>query len=125
MEAACYPPPPGLRVTPSLGRLYRLHTSEQEAERWRDEARDLLQGLGAAIDTQFDRWGLTPAEREVALLLLKGLAHKEIATVRAVGEATIRQQAQAVYRKAGVTGRHDLAALFLEDLFLPPTIGGE
>ena len=26
MEAACYPPPPGLRVTPSLGHLYRLHT---------------------------------------------------------------------------------------------------
>ena len=99
----------------------RLHTSEAEAVRWRREAHDLLQGLGEAIDGQFDRWGLTPAEREVALLLLKGLAHKEIATVRAVGEATIRQQAQAVYRKAKVAGRHDLAAFFLEDLLLPPT----
>jgi DNA-binding CsgD family transcriptional regulator len=102
----------------------RLRSTEAEARRWRDEARDLLRGLGEAIDGQFDRWGLTPAEREVALLLLKGLTHKEIAQVRGVGEATARQQAQAVYRKAGVLGRHDLAAFFLEDLLLPST-GGE
>ncbi len=103
----------------------RLHSSEAEAVRWRREAHDLLRGLGEAIDGQFDRWGLTPAEREVALLLLKGLAHKEIAVVRTVGEATIRQQAQAVYRKAGVSGRHDLAAFFLEDLLLPPSSEGD
>jgi len=101
----------------------RLRSTEAEAQRWRDEARDLLRGLGEAIDGQFDRWALTPAEREVALLLLKGLAHKEIAQVRGVGEATARQQAQAVYRKAGVLGRHDLAAFFLEDLLLPSTAG--
>lgn len=103
----------------------RLRTTEAEAQRWRAEAHELLRGLGEAIDSQFDRWGLTPAEREVALLLLKGLAHKEIAVVRAVGEATVRQQAQAVYRKAGVVGRHDLAAFFLEELLLPSTANGE
>ena len=34
----------------------------------------------------------------VALLLLKGLAHKEIAEVRSITEATARQQARAVAR---------------------------
>ncbi|RMF83933.1 MAG: DNA-binding response regulator, partial [Nitrospirae bacterium] len=93
--------------------------STAEAERWRREARHLLRGLGEAIDAQLHRWGLTPAEREVALLLLKGLSLREIAAVRRVGEATTRQQAQAVYRKAGLAGRHELAAFFLEDLLLP------
>jgi DNA-binding CsgD family transcriptional regulator len=97
----------------------RLKASEAEATRWRDEARDLLTGLGAALDRQFERWSLSPAEKEVALLLLKGLSHKEIAEVRAIAEATARQQARAVYKKAGLSGRNDLAAFFLEDLLLP------
>lgn len=94
----------------------RLEQSRSEAERWRAEARELIAGLGSAIDRQLDRWSLSAAEKEVALLLLKGLSHKEIGEVRAVGEATVRQQARAVYKKAGLGGRADLAAFFLEDL---------
>ena len=56
---------------------------------------------------------------EVALLLLKGLSHKEIAEVRGVAETTVRQQARALYKKAGLGGRNDLAAFFLEDLLGP------
>lgn len=97
----------------------QLKATEAEAERWRAEASELLAGLGAAIDRQFERWGLTEAEKEVALLLLKGLSHKEIAEVRAITEATARQQARAVYRKGGLAGRAELAAFFLEDLLLP------
>lgn len=97
----------------------RLAATEREATRWREEARQLIDGLGVAVDRQFDAWGLSPAEKEVALLLLKGLSHKEIAGVRSVGEATARQQARAVYQKAGLAGRSDLAAFFLEDLLLP------
>jgi DNA-binding NarL/FixJ family response regulator len=55
----------------------------------------------------------------VALLLLKGLSHKEVAGLREVSETTVRQQARAIYRKAGLSGRHDLAAFFLEDLLGP------
>ena len=97
----------------------RLAVTEAEARRWRSEARDLMNGLAAALDQQFDRWALSPAEKETALLLLKGLSHKEIADVRSVGDATARQQARAVYKKGGLSGRHDLAAFFLEDLMLP------
>jgi len=96
-----------------------LEASRQEALRWRDEAHEALEGLGVAIDRQFARWELTPAEKEVALLMLKGLSHREIAEVRDVTERTVRQQAHAVYGKAGLAGRADLAAFFLEDLLLP------
>ena len=97
----------------------RLKATEAEAARWRAEAGDLLAGLGSAIDQQFEQWSLSPAEKEVALLVLKGLSHKELAEVRSVTEATARQQARAVYKKAGLSGRNDLAAFFLEDLLLP------
>lgn len=96
-----------------------LATARADAERWRGEARELLQGLASAIDRQFERWGLTAAEREIGLLLLKGLSHKEVASVRNTTERTVRQQALALYRKAGLSGRTELAAFFLEDLLLP------
>jgi DNA-binding CsgD family transcriptional regulator len=97
----------------------QLQVSVLETHRWKREAGDLLAGLGVAIDAQFERWVLSPAEREVALFMLKGLSHKEIANIRHVGEATVRQQAQGIYRKSGLANRNDLAAFFLEDLLLP------
>jgi DNA-binding CsgD family transcriptional regulator len=96
-----------------------LDSTRADLRRWRGEAQELLRGLGAAIDRQFDRWSLSPAEREVGLLLLKGLSLKEIAEARKTSERTVRQQALAVYRKAGLAGRAELAAFFLEDLLLP------
>ena len=98
-----------------------LEAARREAARFREEARTALQGLGEAIDRQFERWALTPAEREVGLLLLKGLSHKHVAVARSTSETTIRQQALAVYRKAGLRSRSELSAFFLEDLLLPST----
>jgi len=110
--------------------LYESRRQEEswraEAVRWRTEARSLLQGLGAAIDEQFVRWSLTPSESEVAMLLLKGLSHQEVAAVRGTSERTARQHARTVYRKAGLSGRAELSAFFLEDLLLPPDgVGGD
>jgi len=96
-----------------------LSLARAEAARWRSEAHELLAGLGAAVSQQFDRWALTAAEQEVGLLLLKGLSHKEVASVRSTSERTVRQQALSIYRKAGLGGRAELAAFFFEDLLLP------
>lgn len=96
-----------------------LELARTQGQRWRSEARTLLNGLGEAIEAQFSRWNLTEAEREVALLLLKGLSLKEIATVRATSERTVRVQTRALYGKAGLSGRAALSAFFLEDLLAP------
>jgi DNA-binding CsgD family transcriptional regulator len=96
-----------------------LEIARLQGQRWRSESRTLLNGLGEAIDAQFTRWNLTEAEREVALLLLKGLSTKEIAAVRAGSERTAREHARAIYAKAGLTGRAALSAFFLEDLLAP------
>jgi DNA-binding CsgD family transcriptional regulator len=96
-----------------------LDQARADLERFRAESQDVMRGLGEVIDRQFERWQLSPAEREVALLLLKGLSHKDVAEVRRTSERTVRQQSLAVYRKAGLAGRAELAAFFLEDLLLP------
>jgi DNA-binding CsgD family transcriptional regulator len=96
------------------------HLAEREA--WRLSAETSLAGLGAAITDQLTKWGLTPAERDVALRLLMGLSHKEIAARTKRSERTVRQHAAAAYEKAGLSGRAELAAFFLEGL-LPP--GGD
>ncbi len=99
----------------------RVELEARGAERdvWRSRAETALRGLGEEIDRQLREWGLTPVERETALLLLKGYSHKEIAVLQEKSERTVRQHAVAVYRKAALSGRAELSAFFLEDLLLP------
>ena len=98
------------------GLFYRHYRLERrDAAGWRARAEEMLAGLGSTVDRQLDAWALTTAEREVALLLLKGLSFKEIGSVRGTSERTGREQARAVYKKAGVAGRAELSAWFIED----------
>jgi len=84
------------------------------------KAEDALRQASAAfmdiLDEKFDEWALTPAERDVALFSIKGLSTREIAQLRQTSEGTIKAQANAIYRKAGVSGRPQLLSLFIEDL---------
>ncbi len=96
-----------------------LLVKEKEAERWHQESQKHIRGLGVAIDAQLDRWSLSPSEKEVALLILKGLSLKEIADIRKTAEKTVRAQSVSIYSKAGLAGRSELSAFFLEDLLLP------
>ncbi len=89
---------------------------EQEAQEWRTQSKAYLSGLSTLIDAQLTIWGLSPAERDVAFLLLKGLSLKEIANLRETTEKTARVQSMAIYAKAGLAGRSELSAFFLEDL---------
>lgn len=104
----------------SVAELERsLERQRAERDAWRQSAESALEGLGRAMDAQFDAWQLTPAEREVALLVLKGRSHKQIARLTQRSERTVRQHAASVYEKAGLAGRAELAAFFLEDVMLP------
>ena len=90
---------------------------KEEATAWKDKASSLSKGISDAIAAQFEQWGLSPAEKEIGFLLLKGLSLSEISEVRETSERTIRQQASEVYKKSGLSGRAQLAAFFMEDLF--------
>jgi DNA-binding CsgD family transcriptional regulator len=104
-------------------RSLAAEVAERRAERdaWKARAARVLDGLAAAMAEQFEQWALTPAERETALMLLKGYSHKRIGKLTGRSERTVRQHAVAVYRKSGLAGRSELSAFFLEDLLLPAT----
>jgi DNA-binding CsgD family transcriptional regulator len=108
------------RTTHQLARAERtIAASTAERDAWRKSAESALAGFSSAVERQFEKWGLTPVEREVALLLLKGHGHKQVAAQTGRSERTVRQHAVSVYEKSGLGGRAELAAFFLEGLMLP------
>ena len=98
---------------------------ESEGKAWQAQSKKYIEGLSQAIDQQLAQWQLSHSEREVAFLLLKGLSFKEIAEIRNTSEKTARTQSTAIYSKAGLAGRSELAAFFLEDLLPPSEARGE
>ncbi len=68
------------------------------------------------LEERFAEWALTPAERDVALFAIKGMSTSEIANLRETSEGTVKAQTNAIYRKAGVSGRPQLLSLFIDDL---------
>ncbi len=106
-----------LRERRSLAALRSdLEKARRQAAHWQAENERQLRGIGEAIRSQFHDWEFTDAESDVALLLIKGLSHREIASLRDTSERTVRNQAQAAYRKAALPGRTALSAFFLEDM---------
>lgn len=87
-----------------------------QATEWKTQNQSLIKGLSEAIDKQMQDWEFTPSEKEVALLLLKGLSFKEISTLRDTTEKTVRHHAQKIYEKSNLAGRAELSAFFLEDI---------
>lgn len=85
----------------------------QSLDRGIRAARGDMAGL---IDSFFTRWNLSPAEREVALLILKGFDNEAIAGLRGVAIGTVRSQTARIYAKAGIDGRAQLFSVFMEEL---------
>jgi DNA-binding CsgD family transcriptional regulator len=88
--------------------------------RQRNRAReDLRRASGAfltLLEERFAAWGLTFAERDVSVFLIKGMSTAEIAQLRDTSEGTVKSQTNAIYRKAGVAGRQQLLSMFIEDM---------
>lgn len=105
-----------------IKRQRELDAIKAQLAQTKDDLSEARQQISAAgqeysqvIQKQFETWQLTPSEKEVASLLLKGLSFDEIANVRNTKEKTVRQQATAIYRKSGLSSRHEFAAWFFED----------
>ena len=86
----------------------------------RNQAQERLRRASGAfldlLEERFADWGLTPAERDVALFAIKGMSTAEISGLRSTSEGTVKAQTNAIYRKAGVSGRSQLLSLFIDDL---------
>jgi len=93
-----------------------LEVARAEGDEWRSKVQAHLAGIRIEMEKQFEEWGMTAAEQEIGMLILKGLSHKEVATLRGTSEATVRQQAQSIYNKSNLPGKTAFSAYFLEDL---------
>lgn len=72
--------------------------------------------MAQIIDAFFEEWNLTPSEKDVGLLILKGFDNEAIAEFRGTATGTIRAQSTRIYSKAGVESRAQLFSVFLEEL---------
>ena len=93
--------------------LQQAHARSAKAEEALRRARSAFRDI---LDERFAEWGLTPAERDVAMFAIKGFSTQDIADFRGVSEGTIKAQTNAIYRKAGVSGRSQLLSLFIDEL---------
>lgn len=72
--------------------------------------------MSKLIENFFEDWRLTASERDVALLVLKGIDNESIARMRGTAPGTVRAQCTQIYAKAQVDGRAQLLSLFVEEL---------
>ena len=105
----------GLLASIALTAFVLLQASRRT--RRAEEALRLASGaLHEVITEKFDEWALTPAESDVALFVIKGMATAEIARLRETSEGTVKAQTNAIYRKSGVSSRAQLVSLFIDEL---------
>lgn len=112
-----------LEVAAALGLVFGavlggvvLRRSLRRQKRAEEQLRQVSGAFMELMHSRFADWGLTSAERDVALFAIKGMSTQEIATLRGTAGGTVKAQTNAIYRKAGVTGRSQLLSLFIEDL---------
>ena len=97
-----------------IARSYRLAASNT---RYLAKQLDAAKGaFQSGIDEYFEEWGLSEAEKDIALLTIKGMTISEIAEIRQTKQSTIKTQSSAIYRKAGVASRSQLVSLLIEEL---------
>ena len=105
----------GLLLGSAMG-IVALRRSEGRRRRVEDQLKAASGAFAELMERRFGEWRLTPAERDVALFSLKGCTLADMAALRGTSEGTIKAQAAAVYRKAGVSSRAQLVSLFIEEL---------
>lgn len=93
-----------------------LRRTQAQNERMHEALRLASGAFAEIVEERFDDWALTPAERDVALFVIKGMSTAEIAALRQTSDGTVKAQTAAIYRKAGVSGRPQLLSLFIDEL---------
>ncbi|GBF50170.1 response regulator [Leptospira ryugenii] len=107
--------------------LYReLKTEAQENEQAQNLIEDLKRtnrilhnpenSFWQEVKVQLEKWKLTDAEKEIAVLLLRGFSHQQIAGVRQKSLRTIENQTAAIYEKSSMRGKLEFISYFLTPL---------
>jgi DNA-binding CsgD family transcriptional regulator len=99
--------------------IWRSYQSSRESHAHMERLLRSAQGeFFEMLNLQFDRWQLSEAERDVALLTVKGMTVSEIAGLRNTSEGTIKSQNNSIYRKAKVRSRTQLLGKLIDQLLV-------
>lgn len=93
----------------------RLRQARIQIDDSRSKLESLRQDFRSIFNDKCTNWGLTAAERDVAILLLKGLPLAEIAEARKTAIGTVKAQSSTIFRKASVRSRPELMSVILDD----------
>jgi DNA-binding CsgD family transcriptional regulator len=61
-------------------------------------------------------WGLSKAEADVAIFVVKGFSNAEIAEMRGCAVATVKTQLGRIYHKSGLASRYQLIAFVTDEV---------
>ncbi|SFR39789.1 helix-turn-helix transcriptional regulator [Litoreibacter janthinus] len=61
-------------------------------------------------------WGLSQAEADVAIFVVKGFSNSEIAEMRGCAVATVKSQLGKIYQKSGLESRYQLIAFVTDEV---------
>lgn len=99
-------------IEPMIGAVYRRYWSRVRPIR-------IAARADTAIDEAFSRFGgdaLSPREREVAQLLLRGHSTLSVASHLGICATTVKTHRKNLYGKLGIATQFELFSLFLESL---------
>jgi DNA-binding CsgD family transcriptional regulator len=69
-----------------------------------------------SVERQLEIWSLTPTEKQVAILVMKGFSNSEIAKLRGTTESTVKSQLTSIFRKTQLSSRQQLSTHLIEDI---------
>lgn len=104
---------------PSSGTLFAMRSGhDATAARSRDDdSLRLASGTFAdVLEERFSKWRLTSAERDVAIMVIRGFWISEIVALRKTSEGRAKVQANAIFRKVGVSGRSRSVRVLIDEL---------
>jgi len=61
---------------------------------------------------KFENYGLSPREKDVAVLLLQGLTTRQISSSLGIKESTVSSYCKSLYKKLGINSRVEMFATF-------------
>lgn len=88
----------------------------QRKARLEDSLKDATKAVFDVIESHFELWQLSPAERDVARFLVKGFTITEIAEFRGNKEGTIKAHLNAIYRKSETRNRAEMMSALIDTL---------
>ncbi len=92
-----------------------LRFLQAEAERSKETIQMLRGNFDEVLRNKFEEWGLTAAERDVTLLIIRGLSIAEIAAARKTAHGTIKAQSTSIFRKIGVGSKNELMSTIIDE----------